>query len=91
MNTHLSRRAPDIARNFLGMWNDHRQALDEVPLPYLDHLMNLLLEAEPLTKEQMQTKLADIVPGLPRGTAGRLINLKFGALGYSDLLPTRFN
>jgi hypothetical protein len=78
---------PDIARHFVGIWNDHSLALEEVPLPYLDHLMDAIVANEPLTKWQLQNKLVRMTPRILWGTAGRLVDVKFHKHGRSDILP----
>jgi hypothetical protein len=79
MHTQLLRRAPDIARHFVGIWNDHEQALATIALPYLHHLMEAELEAGAMTPMELAVKLRRMVPHLQWGTAHRLVDLAYPA------------
>lgn len=87
MQTHLMRRAPDIARHFVGIWNDHEQALSEATLPYLDHLMEAVIAAEPTTLFDLKCLLVRMVPGMHWGTARRLVEMKYRHLDDGDTIP----
>jgi hypothetical protein len=77
MHNHMRSRAPEIARNFVGLWNDHCMAYDELALPYVDHLIDEVLTVESLSPWQLKNRLFEMVPSLKLGTAERLIGLKF--------------
>lgn len=86
MQTHLMRRAPDIARHFVGIWNDHEQALTDAALPYLDQLMDAAVAAEPMTLFDLKRQLVRMVPGMHWGTARRLVDMKYRHLDDEDLI-----
>lgn len=77
MTSHMMRRAPDIARNFVGIWNDHCQAYDELALPYVDYLIEEIVAAERLKTWQVARKITSMVPTLTPGTASRLMGMKY--------------
>jgi hypothetical protein len=77
-NTHLRSRSRDIATNLVNAWEGHNQAPDEIALPYIDHLMEALVNYQPTHFDQLVRKLQQMVPGLHYGTAKRLAKLKYG-------------
>lgn len=81
MTAHLLRRAPDIARHFVGIWHDHTLALKEAPLPYLDHLTEEILAAESMERWKLQSRLFQMTPELPFGTIRRVTELKYPEAG----------
>jgi len=79
MHSQLLRRAPDIARHFVGIWNDHEEALATIALPYLHHLMAAEIEAGSMPPTKLAVKLMRMVPNLQWGTAHRLVDLSYPA------------
>lgn len=90
MQTHLKRRAADIARYFVGIWHDHEQALDEAALPYLDHLMEAVVAVEPLTPYELKSKLMEMVPSMRWGNASRLVEMKYPNCRHQDFLMPEY-
>jgi len=82
--------APDnarhIANKIVNLWADHEEALDGQALPYLDSLLSAIVARKPIDPESLITKLHTMVPGLNRGTARRLVNLKFGNPQRTEIL-----
>jgi len=78
--------APQIATKVVALWADHEEALDKDALPYLDSLLSAIVARKPIDPESLITKLHEMVPGLHRGTARRLVNLKFGNPRDSEIL-----
>lgn len=87
MPTQLLRRAPAIARSLVEVWKDHEEALDKVPLPYIDHLIEASLARESMKWWQLRSRLVDMTPRLLEGTAARLIDLKFQDADRGAFLP----
>ena len=86
MHTKITRRGPELALQIASVWDDHCRALQRGGLTYLDTLIDALLALQPMTKDELRRKLTGIAPSLRWGTAGRLIEAKFGDVRYDHLL-----
>lgn len=92
MNKHIKARAPQIAKEFVGLWQAHTDALEYTPLSYIDQLIEAALAAEPMTRWQLRSLLTHMIPGMQLGTARRLVDLKYPDLEDGDLVnPERIN
>lgn len=76
----------DIASKVANIWSEHEIALDQYALPYLDSLMDAIVAKHPIDPESLITKIYTMVPGVNRGTARRLVNLKFGNPHRTEIL-----
>lgn len=90
MNKHITARAPQIAQQFVGLWQAHTDALEHTALPYIDHLIAAAVAAKPLRRWQLRTLLTDMIPGMQLGTARRLVDLKYPNLADTDLVNPEF-
>lgn len=86
MTKHIKTRAPQIAQEFVGLWQAHTDALEHTALPYIDHLIAAAVAAQPLTRWQLRSLITDMIPGMQFGTARRLVDLKYRNLQDSDLV-----
>lgn len=77
MQKHMKLRAPQIAREFVGLWQAHTEALHYTGLLYIDALIEEAVAVEPMYKEELRERLCRLIPGLPYGTARRLVDLKY--------------
>ena len=86
MANHIRARAPEIARNLINAWVPHKQALDGLTLPYLDHLLTAMVGDNPTPVWKLILSFRELVPGMPLGTAKGLVHLKFGNPELSDIV-----
>ena len=62
------------------LWYDHIEALRETPLIYIDALMDEIVAAEPMYKDELKDMICRLIPDMPLGTPRRLIDLKYAHL-----------
>lgn len=74
------------ASRFVRLWAAHEDALERHSIRYLDNLLDEIVDQGPIDTESLITKLYNFVPGLLRGTARRLVDLKFGNPQPSEIL-----
>lgn len=86
MTNYLKAHPTEITRKLVVDWLEHKRALQRQPLFYIDQLMDAIVAEEPFTAEELGHLLCRFVPGLPYGTARRLVNLKFNGPAANETL-----